>query len=70
MLKWLRLEMEESGFVLDKEQWTFLSQLIETSSLEQKKRIKNRVLDRYKNKENFETIVNHLFNNLNKGIIH
>ena len=66
---WIKLEMETSGFNIKESKWNTLKALIETSSPIQQKRIQQRIMNRYKNKEGFETIVNHLIDNLSRGTL-
>ena len=69
IIKWIKLEMEDVGYKMESSKWEYFVDLIETSSPVQQKRIQQRIMDRYRNKENFDTIVNHLINNLSLGVV-
>lgn len=70
LFKIIKLELEESGEQVSQSRLNMLKQLLLTSSPEQQMRIRNRVKDRYKNKESLLSIIQYLETQLSIGIIH
>ena len=69
LFKIIELELEESGQAISESRLVHLKSIISTSSSIEKFNIRNRVIDRYQNKESLLTIISHLEKQLTIGIL-